>query len=248
MLSRPYVAVLVVEVLALGMLLARGETHDAVPHGYLIGWLGTGSMLLMHVYSVRRRVRALSRLGKLRDFLHFHIFAGLQGALFVSYHSIRLHSSRNLQALNILLVGIVVCSGAFGRYLYSFLPRTLSGDRMSARQIEAEIQQLSAALPRQAPGGREERAPAVEVTLLQVMREDLRARRALRELGEQADVPPPMYLQTRRLLYLRLRIATLTRAEPYFRGWIVLHRPLTFLLFGLTVLHILAHYLFRTGQ
>src|SRR5580704_1615979 len=86
-LPLPYYLILVAEVLALTWLhFTHHEESGADRIGYALGWTGTISMCVMHVYSIRRRVRALSRLGPLRAWLHFHIFMGLQGALLVVYH------------------------------------------------------------------------------------------------------------------------------------------------------------------
>ena len=81
----PYVAVLLIETFALGWLAA---TRPRPPWTYELGWIGAGSMLVMQLYSVRRRVRALRRLGALRSWLDAHIFLGLHGFVLVSYHSI----------------------------------------------------------------------------------------------------------------------------------------------------------------
>src|SRR5262249_40289855 len=54
--------------------------HFKVPersasHGYtyIFGWIGLASMTVMHVYSLRRRLKAFRGLGKIRYWLHFHI-------------------------------------------------------------------------------------------------------------------------------------------------------------------------------
>ena len=49
-------------------------------------------MVMMHVYSLRKRVKALRDLGSLRHWLQFHIFMGLQGALLVTYHCLHLRA------------------------------------------------------------------------------------------------------------------------------------------------------------
>jgi len=60
----------------------------------------------------------------------------------VTYHSLHLHDARTIQGANIICVYVVVASGIFGRYVYSLLPKSISGDRLSARQIEAELAEL----------------------------------------------------------------------------------------------------------
>jgi hypothetical protein len=238
---------------------------------YLLGWAGTASMVVMHVYSLRRRVRALRHLGRLRTWLHFHIFMGLQGALLVTYHSLHLHSAASIQGLNITCVAVVVASGIFGRYLYSLIPKSLSGDRLSALQIEQELEALrgaASAAPTPELGAAVaacERGAKLSGRLVfrQLVGEDLRARRALSELGRrlrdgrahlaQAPAEDRARLErfvaaARRRVMLARRLATFTAADRLFRGWTVLHKPLTFILLGSTLLHIFAHYMFAAGM
>src|SRR5437870_3513398 len=86
-LPLPYYLLLVAEAAGLvGLHFYRPEESGGAHASYLLGWAGTASMAIMHVYSLRRRVRAMRTWGPLRSWLHFHIFMGLQGALFVSYH------------------------------------------------------------------------------------------------------------------------------------------------------------------
>lgn len=143
-LPRAYYAVLFLELVGL-LVLSQTVTiraGDAIGHG--IGWAGTVSMCLMHVYSIRRRVRAFSRMGAIRAWLHVHIFLGLQGAMFVTFHSIHLRSLANLSGLTLAITLVVVASGLFGRYLFSKLPKSISGERLSAIEIECELAQLRA--------------------------------------------------------------------------------------------------------
>src|SRR5438094_505158 len=58
---------------------AHPEESGGDRYSFELGWAGLGSMVLMHVYSLRRRVRAMAGMGKLRSWLRFHIFLGLQG-------------------------------------------------------------------------------------------------------------------------------------------------------------------------
>jgi len=141
-LPAAYYAILVAELAAL-IWLSRTRTiraGDAIGHG--IGWAGTASMVLMHVYSVRRRVRAFARWGSIRTWLHVHIFLGLQGAMLVTFHSMHLQSLVNLSGLTLAMTLVVVASGLFGRYLFSHLPKSVSGERLTKQEIEREIDAL----------------------------------------------------------------------------------------------------------
>src|SRR5688572_30518482 len=101
-------------------------------------------MLVMHVYSLRRRVRAMARWGRIRSWLEVHIFLGLQGAMLVTFHSLHLSTLTNISGLTFALTLVVVCSGIFGRYLFAQLPKSISGERLSAAQVGEELAVLRA--------------------------------------------------------------------------------------------------------
>ena len=42
--------------------------------------------------------------------------------------------------------------------------------------------------------------------------------------------------------------AVLTAAERLFRNWHLFHKPLTFVLLGAVVLHVVAHYIYAAGM
>jgi hypothetical protein len=254
---------LLLEAVALTWLYA---THDVAPGdlvGHAIGWGGTGSMAAMHVYSFRKRVRALAGLGRLKSWLQLHIFLGLQGAMMVTFHSLHLTTLLNISGATLSLTLIVVASGAFGRYLYSWLPRSLTGERLDARSIEAELARLQPIITAgvdqhpqlaQAAAAVEARTElSGKLGLAGLIAEDRRTRRALASLDRAiAQVrrgrPGPELLgyvaALRRRAALTRRLAGLTAAERMFRSWHVFHKPLTVVLLGTVILHIVAHYVY----
>ncbi len=256
-LPAAYYSILALELVGL-IALARARPFRAGdPLGHAIGWIGTGSMVLMHVYSIRRRVRALSRWGALRTWLHLHIFLGLQGALLVTFHSLHLTTVGNISGITIAMTLVVVASGLFGRYLFSLLPKGVSGERLSAVEIEREIDERRTEVAARLEAHGDPRwgdvfAPRGEgnarLRLAQLVREDLRARRAVRELAALVDgkdeAGRALLAAVRRRALLERRLATLGTAERLFRNWTILHKPLTFVLLGAVLLHVFAHYLF----
>jgi hypothetical protein len=264
-LPAPLYAVLAVEAIALVIIYRDREVAASSPLGHGIGWAGTASMLIMHVYSLRRRVRALAHLGKLRHWLQFHIFMGLQGALLVTFHSIHLKTAGNIAGITVVLTLIVVASGIFGRYLFSLIPKNLNGERLGARDIEAELAEMAPVFKRSAQPSIEAAVTEIEkatpldqkASLVELLREDLRARRALAHLNRairQARRSAPSGeleefcdLMRRRGLLAR-RLAMLTGAERLFRNWTIMHKPLTYLLAGAVILHVVAHYIYGSGM
>jgi hypothetical protein len=265
-LPAPLYAVLVLEGIALVVLYHGRVISAADPIGHGIGWAGTASMLVMHAYSLRKRMGAFSRWGRLRSWLQFHIFCGLQGALLVVFHSLHLKTVGNIAGITIVLTLIVVCSGIFGRYLFSLIPKNLNGERLSAREIESELAETRPVFARSAQPAIEaavaelQKAQPIDqrASLVVLVKEDLRARRALRHLqtalrqarrswkpdmGPSSELEEFAGLMWRRGVLAR-RLAMLTAADRLFRNWTVLHKPLTYLLGGAVVLHVVAHYIY----
>lgn len=93
------------------------------PLGYELGWAGAGSMVLMQVYSLRRRLGVLRAFGSLTAWLDLHVFLGLQGFVFVAYHCVRVSTNASLASLNFALVVVIVIAGLVGRYVYRLVAR-----------------------------------------------------------------------------------------------------------------------------
>lgn len=209
----PYVAILLVEIAVLTTLAIDLRPHP--PLTYELGWVGAGSMVVMQVYSIRRRVRALRDVGSLRGWLDLHVFLGLHGFVLVAYHSIGITVNANLAAVNFGLAALVVITGLMGRYLYSVIPRTRAGlvDRCAV---------LPPALRRECRG------------FFDLVRLDLARRKLLRDPG------------LRNAVTAASRVSMLEVADRWFARWTLLHRPLSVLLLGITVLHVLAHFAYAT--
>jgi hypothetical protein len=261
-LPTAYAAILVVEALGLAWLYATREVRAGGPLGHLIGWIGTGSMIAMHVYSLRRRVRALASWGRLSTWLHVHIFLGLQGALLVTFHSMSLVTLRNLSGATIACTLVVVASGAVGRWIYSMLPKGAAGERLTARAIEEELAALTASLTGKLPASVEavlatSAPPAItpRSSLVEILRADAAARRGRKRVvaalnAERAACAAlgPELAAVRALVARRAslvgRLALLQAAERLFRRWHLFHKPLTLILLGLVALHVIGHYVY----
>ncbi len=226
----PYVAILIGEALVLGILAVA--FRPAPPYAYELGWAGVASMFVMQLYSLRRRLRALRQAGPLRAWLDAHIFLGLQGFVLVGYHSVGISPSPNLAAINFALVGTVIISGIVGRYLYGFIPRARHGQAIAYEQLVATLgaAPLPAELRREARG------------LGDLVRLDRARRRLLRSITDD----PAASFSAQRQIALASRISALEVADRWFARWTLFHRPLAFLLLGITSLHVLAHYAYAT--
>ncbi len=117
---------------------------------HVIGYVGTGAMLLAQFYSLRKRWSALSRFGSLRDWLQRHKGLALAGSALVVVHGGSGTMPRGLAMLAILLMLVTTLSGVVGHYIHaralkarSELRAELKKQGLSDAQIEDELFMLS---------------------------------------------------------------------------------------------------------
>lgn len=81
-----------------------------------LGWLGLGLMIIMNVYSMRKRFSFMHGLGRLSSWLDFHVFCGLVGPTFILFHSN--FKVRGIVGISFWSMVISFSSGIIGRYFY----------------------------------------------------------------------------------------------------------------------------------
>ena len=115
------------------------ELHDIYkPSGVIgqgLGILGTLMMVVGVVsYMLRKRWKPMRRLGKLRDWLTFHIFLCTLGPFLVLLHTS--FKFGNIASISFWSMAIVVASGIFGRYVYIRIPKTVNGHFLSRQAVQ----------------------------------------------------------------------------------------------------------------
>lgn len=244
-----YATVLAVEAAILIYWYATEPVDNSDPLSVGLGWAALISMIVMLIYSIARRSKAMKRLAPLKIWLHFHIFCGVQGVLFAFFHCLPTLTAvspaywMNPGVLAAIGVATVFCSGLVGRYLYSMVPRAMRGEQMSARDVEAELREyrdvdLPPAVKALAGGALPER-----VGLSGLISLDWKARKALRSLHRMA-LPAPIMRLAERSVRLRRRYLALGAVLPWFELWIVAHRPIAAVMFVLSAVHVALSYLF----
>jgi hypothetical protein len=86
------------------------------PLSYILGWTGLGLMLIMNVYTIRKRATFLRTAGKLMGWLDFHIFCGILGPILIIFHTN--FKVEGLVAISFWSMAIASSSGIVGRYFY----------------------------------------------------------------------------------------------------------------------------------
>jgi hypothetical protein len=110
--------------------------------GYWLGILGGSMMLVLILYPLRKRIRALRFLGRTAVWFKAHMLLGVLGPILILFHSnFQLGSFNSRVALYCML--LVAGSGVIGRHIYARIHSGLYGDKTS---LEEQRLQLAASL------------------------------------------------------------------------------------------------------
>lgn len=220
--------------------------------GHPLGVAGASMTVLLLGYSLRKRVRALRRLGPLSRWLDVHIFLGLLGPVLVILHSS--FKVQGLVALSFWSMVVVALSGVLGRYLYLQIPRTRAGEALSLQELEAQDRALSrrlglefgldeAALRRLEALSTPPPARGLLALLLGLLRDDLRRGRELRAFARSCrGVPAGLLRDLERLARqkhaLHRRLLAWDRLHELFHYWHVFHKPFAVVMYLFMVVHV----------
>ena len=105
-----------------------------------LGWVGLGLMVIMNVYSVRKRFGFMQSWGKLSDWLNFHVFCGLVGPTFILFHCN--FKVRGIVGISFWSMVISFASGIVGRYFYVQMLKGKNNFEVEAEQKEKQLAKI----------------------------------------------------------------------------------------------------------
>lgn len=104
--------------------------------GYTLGIVGGSMMVLLLIYSARKRAAWLHWLGGIAAWFEIHMVLGILGPILVLFHAnFRLGATNSNVALICML--LVAGSGVVGRYIYTRLHARLDGHEDTLEQLKA---------------------------------------------------------------------------------------------------------------
>jgi dihydropyrimidine dehydrogenase (NAD+) subunit PreT len=89
--------------------------------GHGVGIVATLFMLSNFLYAARKRWKSLAPLGTIRGWLDFHVFVGFMSPLVIAFHA-AFRSNNHLATATAGALGVVVCTGVIGRFIYGTVP------------------------------------------------------------------------------------------------------------------------------
>lgn len=225
--------------------------------GLLYGYIGAGILLLLLLYSVRKRVRALHRLGRLGRWLNVHIFFGIAGPAMITLHA-------GFRATGAIAIGYwamigVMLSGFVGYYLLRQVGGALSETENASELLTGELELLDrqlterfgftpadlAGLRARSGMGRAERMGVLTSLVYLLTQDFLGLLDALGLRGPERAAARLGPIDRRRLrkvarkyLVLERRRAFLRQTSALFHYWHAIHKPFTFVLFIMMGIHI----------
>ncbi len=215
------------------------------------------------LYSGRKRIRALARLGKLKFWLEFHIFLCTVGPFLVTLHTS--FKVGGLVSIAFWCMVVVALSGIFGRYVYVRIPKTMQGSFADLTEIRAQraglIEELTAGLGPRVAQVERLLPPAVAspregllAAVASAVRFDLTHGATLRKVRRELAAAPltaPQRARVLRLVERQLEVEhQLAHLQPFqrlFRYWHILHLPLAIVMFIVVAVHITVATLFGFG-
>ena len=109
--------------------------------GYWLGITGGSMMLLLLVYSARKRFGWLNWMGGIPAWFEFHMVLGIAGPVLILFHSnFSLGATNSNVALFSML--LVAASGVVGRYIYTRLHARLEGHEDTLEQLKTVGERL----------------------------------------------------------------------------------------------------------
>jgi len=219
--------------------------------GLSLGVVGTVLMLLLLLYSVRKRFRFLRRLGFLSTWLNYHIFCGIFGPLFILLHtSFKLGG---LVAVSFWSMVAVALSGVLGRYLYSQIPRSSLGNELDEAETLAKSRKLAQDIAQ-----KREDLPLIGSLLNELTQFDRKARGIMgliknaiglhskmgsvhRKLSEHGLHGSELKRVKRRLFRkarFEINLFYLADLNKVFHYWHVIHRPFALIMYLIMIVHI----------
>jgi hypothetical protein len=231
--------------------------------GLRYGIIGTVMITVgVVLYTSRKRLGALARMGKLKYWLEFHIFLCTVGPFLITLHTS--FTVGGLVSIAYWSMVVVAVSGIFGRYVYVRIPKNIQGQFAGLAAIQQEraslLQSLGTALgPRAAQveqlvAGARTPPRTLAGAIAAAVRHDFTRRRAIKRVRKLLGSGPLSSQQrsrvlgiVRRQLDVEHQIAVTLPFQKLFRYWHLLHLPLAIVMFIIVAVHVTVATMFGYG-
>ncbi len=223
--------------------------------GHGLGIIGT-LLILFGVFSyiARKRYAFLSRWGRLKYWLEFHIFLCVLGPIMILFHTA--FKFGGIVSISFWSMVAVVASGVIGRFIYIQIPRSIEGNELSLSELKEMQSNLELAIKdrfqldsenfntiRQylaiEPSAGNKNLLTGSVTKYF---QDLRRLKAIRRSLRGQQVPKVNYQPIIKLvkneMALSNKIERLQSMHELFRYWHIAHLPFAAIMLLIMIIHV----------
>jgi hypothetical protein len=225
--------------------------------GHGLGMVGSAMMIIMLLYSLRKRLKMMQSWGSLSLWLNIHIYFGIVGPLLVILHTS--FKVQGLVAISFWSMIAVALSGVLGRYLYLQIPRNKDGGELSLKEID-ELRKQNAQQLLIRYGLSEKQIQYLEIEanvsgqrnrgfltqILISLKDDLWGAHKMKKYLAKTLIDSKLSSAEKRELWrsirsqskLERRVLFLTQMQRIFNYWHVIHKPFAIIMYLVMVIHI----------
>ncbi|MDP6396409.1 MAG: hypothetical protein QF712_01755 [Candidatus Marinimicrobia bacterium] len=224
--------------------------------GHNLGIIGSTMLMVLFIYSARKRIKIFRKLGKLSSWLNYHIFLGIAGPVLVTFHTA--FKFGGLVSVSYWSMMAVMLSGFIGRYIYVKIPRRVDGKELTLQEFETSLSELKERLKTEyhlsgdnlelidsLAGAEKIKSRGLRglFTLLAMdMFNWLTVRKIISRIADRAVIPHDQISTFRHLLRQRIKaarqIAFWNTANRLFHYWHVIHKPFAYTMVIIMIIHV----------
>ena len=232
----------------------------------LMGWTGSGMMVLMMAYTIRKRLGHKSSLGSMRVWLNFHMLMGIVGPILITFHTT--FKFGGLIGTSYWAMIATVLFGVVGRYIYIQIPRGINGAELSMKDIDSIVAAMEKRIESQLEKKGVDQKKILSLlngvneasvhdgngfaVLLSLIANDLKNRfrtwklkRAIvRQFGLDSWTAEKTIALVKKKAALIRKKNLLSTTHRMLRYWHVVHIPLAIVMFSIMFIHIIVYFIF----
>ncbi|TAN61399.1 hypothetical protein EPN18_06740 [bacterium] len=235
---------------------------------HMLGWTGSLMMVVMMLYSVRKRLAVMNSLGTLRHWLSGHMFLGILGPLLVTLHTT--FKLNGIITTSFWCMITTMVFGIVGRYIYIQVPRSITGAELGVQDIDRIVDNLNEQLHRHlnnadlthlfnaisVPYDKARQVSPLTALFLMVKTDIENIFKISRLRSMLKKHYGALHWRIREEIEeLLKKKAALIRRRNFFDAshrllhyWHVFHVPLAVVMFLIMFIHIIVYYIFRVGH
>ncbi len=223
--------------------------------GHGLGIIGTLLIVIgVFGYIARKRYKFLSRFGRLKYWLEFHIFLCSLGPVMILFHTA--FKFGGIVSIAFWSMVAVVVSGVIGRFIYIQIPRTIEGRELSLHEVQQMKLNIEEILKSSYQLDEESYKTIVKSTEIQAENregilltrmikkyfDDKKKTRAVKKILQQNNLYGKDIRKVIKLveneMALNNRIERLQSMRQLFKYWHVAHLPFALIMLIIMVIHV----------